>query len=293
MKNFKIFQFQRILLIIVIIFISRVFIPKADAQQQNAQWSFYFAFEDANGAKDSLWFLLDTASTYPWSISGLYGEEPIETDSVNFQVWFYHPLDYVNGNPTERYSTVLGNINNSAEVFGPEVFATNYELPIVLTWDSSLFTTEVLYTYGVNPINKATLDNNYLFSHGGSETGWDMTLTNHVELPYYWYAGGIGNQFPLYINLERGPLGSGVGINSIGKEEFSIFPNPAKDYVLLTFPKVVKAQLRILDVNGKLVKSSSISGDRKQVNVDGLESGLYFIEIQNESNTIVKKLVVN
>lgn len=258
--------------------------------QQNAQWSFYLAFEDATGAKDSLWFLLDTAATYPWSISDLYGEVPFEPDSVNFQVWFYHPLDFVNGNPTERYNTFLNNIDDDEAALGPELFGTNFELPIILRWDSTLFTADILYEYGGNPINEATLDNDYLFLSGGGETGWDMTQTDHVELPYFWW--GSSNQFPLYLVLRRGRLSNELGVNELQQKDFSLFPNPATDYAILKFTRPIAAKLNILDVNGKLVKSSSFSGDRTQINIDDLESGLYFIEIQSEVGRMVKKLVI-
>lgn len=291
MKNFKFFTRLRVGLYIFIAILFSNFSNKCLAQQQNAQWSFYMAFEDATGAKDSIWFLLDTASTVPDSISGLYGEHPIEEDSINFQVWFYHPLDYVNGNPTERYNTFLGRITNDEAAFSPDIHSENFVLPITATWDSSLFTSEVLYEYGGNPINKAILDNDYLFLSGGDEYGWDMTQTDHVELPHFWW--GSGSQFPLFFNIERGPLNSGVGIDDLEKIEFSVFPNPATDYVFLTFPKVVTGKLRILDLNGKLVQSSIFSGVRKRINIGELESGLYFIEIEDKDGSVVKKLMVN
>ncbi len=292
MKNLKFFPHFRVGLFLIATFFSSFCSLKCMAQQQqSAQWSFYMAFEDATGAKDSIWFLLDTAATYPWSISALYGEVPIEPDSVNFQVWFYHPLDFVNGNPTERYNTFVNNIDNVEAAWGTELFGTNFELPIVMSWDTSLFTADVLYEYGANPINQATLDNEYLFLSGGDENGWDMTQTDHVELPYFWW--GSSSQFPLFFDIVRGPLGSEVGVNDVVTTEFSVFPNPATDYVTLNFPKAIKAQLRILDVNGKLVKSNSISGNRKRLHIGDLESGLYFIEIQDETGIAVKKLVVN
>ncbi len=117
-----------------------------------------------------------------------------------------------------------------------------------------------------------------------------MTQTDHVELPYFTW--GSGNQFPLFFSIERGPLGAGVGIDDKEKIMFSVFPNPAKEYILLSFPKIVTAKLRILDASGKLVKSSNFSGDQKRINIDDLESGLYFIEIQSEAGHQVKKLVV-
>src|SRR5690554_6236136 len=131
--------------------------PMQGQEQQQAQWSFYLAFEDATGAKDSVWFLMDTSATYPWSISGLYGEELVEPDSGNFQVWFLHPLDLQSGN---RYDTWLG--RPISEAFSFELFSENGVMPYIATWDSTLFTADFLYEYG-DPIYKATLDNEYFF----------------------------------------------------------------------------------------------------------------------------------
>ncbi len=147
MKNFELFPHFRVgPFLIIILFFGNMGSNKCMArQQQNAQWSFYLAFEDATEAKDSLWFLFNTAATYPYSISELYGETQIETETINFQIWFYHPLSYVNGNPTiRRYDTFMGNIMDEYAAFSTEFFATNFVLPITATWDSSLFTSEVL-----------------------------------------------------------------------------------------------------------------------------------------------------
>lgn len=109
-------------------------------------------------------------------------------------------------------------------------------------------------------------------------------------MPYFSW--GSGSHFPLFWNIERGPLGTGVGIKNVENADFSISPNPATDYILLTFPDAVSAKLRMLDVNGKVVLSGNITGDRERLNIEGLESGLYFVEIQNANARQVSKVVV-
>ncbi len=261
--------------------------PAQGQEQQDAQWSFYLAFEDATGAKDSVWFLMDTAATYPWSISGLYGEEPLEPDSVSFQVWFLHPLDMQSGN---KYDTWLGKPN--FEAYSTELFAENGIMPYIATWDSSLFTADILYEYG-DPIHKATLDNEYFFMQNNSiwYNQYYLTLDDHVEMPYFWW--GSSNQFPLDINFERGPLGNDVGLEKMKESEFSIFPNPATSHILMSFTKSVNADFRIYNANGMLVKSGDVVGDEMKINLNGFASGLYFVEIQDENGTLVQKFVVD
>lgn len=45
--------------------------------------------------------------------------------------------------------------------------------------------------------------------------------------------------------------------------------------------------------SGVLVKSEGIAGDQKMINTDGSAAGLYFVEIQDEHGSFVKKVVVD
>src|SRR5690606_12665994 len=108
------------------------------------------------------------ASTFPFSVSGLFGEVPITPDSINFQMWFYHSAEWDFPFGTwNRYKTIVFNIENNDPIEA-NIEASNYELPITARWDSSLFHADVLYEYG-DPVNRAYFDNEYFFLQSN---GW-------------------------------------------------------------------------------------------------------------------------
>ena len=293
MNNIKLSLILMVTILIPCLLCFRV----SNAQQQNAQWSFYLAFEDATGARDTIWALLDTASTISeGNISGLFGEVPIQPDSMNFQVWFYHPNDNNGGsNPTHYYNTFLEMLSSDV-IFGPEIIAANYQLPITVTWDTTLFMADILYENGGFPVNYAKIDNQYLFmtyqeGNWDPENGWDMTIIDHVELPTFWW--GSQTHFPLTIRIKRGPLGTGVGVDKIKEANFSISPNPAVRYIDLNLTRMETGIIRIYAINGKLVKHESFSANQKRVNLNGLKPGLYFVAVESAEGTSVRKLIVS
>src|SRR5690554_5145103 len=285
MKTYKTFP-NILTLSLCLIFVSIIHNTTKAQLQQDAQWAFYIAFEDATGAKDTVWILADTANTWYSTVSGLYGEVPITPDSINFQVWFYHPAE--NSYPYgawNRYNTLVFPIENNYPM-GNSIEAANYELPIMMRWDSTLFNADVLYEYG-DPVNHAWLDNDYFFLLiNGYQQNFQLLLDDHVEMPDLW------NHFPLLVSLKRGP-GEYTSVGNVKTQEFSIFPNPATTHILLSFPKATNANLRIFNANGVLVKTGVVHGDQKQVDLKGFAAGLYFVEIKDENGSVVKKVVVH
>jgi hypothetical protein len=86
---------------------------------------------------------------------------------------------------------------------------------------------------------------------------------------------------------------SSVGIANVENANFEMFPNPANDIVTIR-SEVAFEEVRILDLNGRLVKISAVNGDKVAVlNVSDLNSGVYFLEIRNAEGTSFQKLSVN
>jgi uncharacterized surface protein with fasciclin (FAS1) repeats len=84
-----------------------------------------------------------------------------------------------------------------------------------------------------------------------------------------------------------------LGLASAQPANFEIFPNPASDIVTIR-SEVAFEEVRILDLNGRLVKTSAVNGDKVAVlNVSDLNSGVYFLEIRNAEGTTFQKLSVN
>ena len=77
--------------------------------------------------------------------------------------------------------------------------------------------------------------------------------------------------------------------------QISIAPNPFNHTALLTFPNPNKEvfTVRILDAAGRLqTYHTGITGNRFEINRQGLSNGLYFIQLVGEQNWMVGKLVV-
>lgn len=67
-----------------------------------------------------------------------------------------------------------------------------------------------------------------------------------------------------------------------------VYPNPAKDKIYLEFDKV--DSLRVYNIDGKLL-IEEIDFSRPFLNIENLESGLYFIEIWKGSKIVTSKFV--
>jgi len=74
---------------------------------------------------------------------------------------------------------------------------------------------------------------------------------------------------------------------------FSVFPNPAKDLVMLASGTALKnADLKVIDLTGKIIsQSKGISGNTVTLNISGQPKGIYFIEIISEGAISRKRFV--
>lgn len=84
-----------------------------------------------------------------------------------------------------------------------------------------------------------------------------------------------------------------TGIKNIGtSEKISLYPNPAKDAIRIANAPV-GAMLNITDITGKTVYSSIITNAQMQVNTSNLVSGVYMVQVLNEGQVSIQKLVIN
>ena len=85
---------------------------------------------------------------------------------------------------------------------------------------------------------------------------------------------------------------STVGCIELNDIQFTVYPNPATTVVYVTRENDADAQVTILDVTGRCVKSVVMTENMSSINIDDVESGVYFIMVQQEGNSSVRKLVV-
>jgi hypothetical protein len=89
--------------------------------------------------------------------------------------------------------------------------------------------------------------------------------------------------------------------NDLLKEEFRVVPNPASDYVTISFiPKNTgSSKLALFSIDGK--KISEIANGvcqagmkyQKKIDVSKLISGVYIIHLRSEERVAVKKIIIS
>lgn len=73
-------------------------------------------------------------------------------------------------------------------------------------------------------------------------------------------------------------------------ESVKIYPNPAKDYLQVEFPKEVKNfRLEISDMNGRLILSRE---NESKINLAGLSDGAYMVTLKSDGKTAVRKVII-
>lgn len=85
-----------------------------------------------------------------------------------------------------------------------------------------------------------------------------------------------------------------VGITEVVKQnDFSLFPNPAKSSITVssTIIGAVKVDYEIVDVLGKVIISNENSSGKFSININELNSGIYFLRLQVNNSVVVKKFV--
>ncbi len=142
------------------------------------QWKFHVAFEDATGAKDTIWFIWDTTATL-YGLDTTLGEKPVSLNYSIFNVWTNNKVNY-------EYDTIKTLAVPYTESFETTIEAINYELPITITWDSALLHADWLPPTPVGWVNFARIDNDYffLYKNNGLAHEYDMTLSDSVTAPY-------------------------------------------------------------------------------------------------------------
>jgi len=102
--------------------------------------------------------------------------------------------------------------------------------------------------------------------------------------------GSFGMNTPAYFcidDLEAGPVGTQ---NIVRNNDMSIYPIPANDFITLEnkTAKILKAA--IMNVNGQLLISTSVANyERKQMNLQHLAKGTYFVQIIDGETISYKK----
>ena len=82
----------------------------------------------------------------------------------------------------------------------------------------------------------------------------------------------------------QGPL----GIDDIDKEDFLIYPNPAREYTYIDFGGSLSGEMEIYGITGMLVAKREYNGEALRLGLTGLQPGVYFVRLGNATMKFVK-----
>lgn len=84
----------------------------------------------------------------------------------------------------------------------------------------------------------------------------------------------------------------GLGENVLN--QFTLYPNPAKNIVNIAFGDSVTndVSISISDISGKIVLAKTVSNSENSFDVSGLTSGMYFVTLTSDGKKQIKKLMI-
>jgi len=90
---------------------------------------------------------------------------------------------------------------------------------------------------------------------------------------------------------------TGTAVPTIaGKGTFEVYPNPSSIYINIDLnnDQVLKYQFRLYDMNGRIVKDESPNtSNYYRMNIDGIPSGVYLLEIISDTGINSFKIIKN
>ncbi len=77
------------------------------------------------------------------------------------------------------------------------------------------------------------------------------------------------------------------------KDKISIFPNPAKDIINLTYSTMDnKKEILLMDTKGRILSRTTMNKKNTQINISHLTKGLYFVQTNiNGETKLLKKII--
>jgi len=89
----------------------------------------------------------------------------------------------------------------------------------------------------------------------------------------------------------------GVGENNFNRYGFSVYPNPASEFINLKADEKINGRviINLLDISGRKIKTETVSATgafQYKMNVSGLSKGVYVIELKTENNKWQQKLMI-
>ena len=66
-----------------------------------------------------------------------------------------------------------------------------------------------------------------------------------------------------------------------------VYPNPAEETLYVNR----KSDYSVIDIFGKIVKTGKVEPGENELKLKNYEAGIYFLQIKNESGSVIKRVI--
>ena len=77
----------------------------------------------------------------------------------------------------------------------------------------------------------------------------------------------------------------------VSKNNMLVYPNPANSFINVMYNGRGTKQVKILSITGNSMLETSFDNDNTQIDISSLPSGLYFVEVNNQTTYSIKKII--
>lgn len=129
--------------------------------------------------------------------------------------------------------------------------------------------------------------NNWVNRYDANNSPIDFTNYLGMEIDTIGNVWVVDNQNLHTLLTENSPAWlSTIELQATAK--FSLHPNPANDFIELTIEKPT-GEYQLIDAQGRLIRTEKIISSTQQIDLKGIQSGIYFVEIDGNVKRFIKE----
>ena len=149
---------------------------------------------------------------------------------------------------------------------------------------------------GGDPYAASWTDITYLFEFSGGNFNWVESGLREITSEIAGFGGAFRFAFVYTSTDEQSAswevddvtiLTTVEAIDEYQAVRFDVYPNPANDVVRINVE--CDAMVQIMDLAGRMVMNVNVIAGENTINVEGLNSGVYFVKINGSAVKFVKK----
>jgi len=191
--------------------------------------------------------------------------------------------------PGETYDVTLSvQTTGSPSAFGFQMVALSADNTPATEWSEIGGNTQIVQIGNRNYIEHDSPSSSNEFN-----TKWTAPEAGSGDVTFYFSANAV--------NGNGSPSGDGAtnssfvlpevisSSNDLAEKSISLFPNPASDFITISGENL-EYGYSIYNLQGQKIRTSSFT-NKTTIDISNLDSGLYFITMQNDNGLVTKRIV--